>query len=669
MVKAKKIFADATHFVKIFLFRWGILVFAAILLTWYLQYRYFHNSPDETWQFLDEHAKAFWYTSFIVFFALLFIYGITRKPFVSIAILFAFITIFGYVNIAKFEFRGSPLLPEDFQLADQTGTLTKFIDVGALVRTILAVVLSLLLGAILDYLTTPYLRYLPKLPKLRGKKKPKTKRAKKKYHSLIIRKIVFTAAPRIIIILVSLFALISVTNPIMNHGGKKEDFIPEIGVHFISWSQVENYDENGFLLGFLYNIKKQSVTAPGNYSEKTIADINKNYSKIKKSDDDTSLKNADYNIIIILDESFYDPSIISDYYEVEGVDATPVLHKIQQEYPSGYMYSPDYGGGTANIEFEVLTGLSNYWANTVPYTDILTKISNITSIGKDAKEAGYKTAAIHSFTGEMYKRQIALAKEGFDKFITEEEMTHKDKEGDGDYIKDSELYAEIIDLLEKDGGKQLVFAITMQNHAPYAYGKYPHEDYKFWIPRLADDFDRHASVLSYLQTLYNSDRYLGEFLEKLESSNEKTIVLFFGDHAAGVFPDVHDNSDKSIADLSHLTPYFIWANFKTDNKNDEKISKYAEDFLSRFSVSESFIETAENINLPTTTPNCLTNTMYNLLKIEKDARQNLLDQVCIKTPILAPTYLGGNPPENEKVFKEYELLNYDILGGEQYWLK
>ena len=336
------------------------------------------------------------------------------------------------------------------------------------------------------------------------------------------------------------------------------------------------------------------------------------------------------------------------------------------------MYSPDYGGGTANIEFEVLTGLSNYWANTVPYADILTKIPDITSIGKDAKSAGYKTTAIHSFTGEMYKRQIALAKEGFDQFITENEMTHTEKEGSGDYIKDSELYTEIVELLEKSKDKQFIFAITMQNHAPYAYGKYPHEDYKFWIPRLAEDFDRHATVLSYLQTLYNADAYMGDFLDNLDKIDEKTVVLFFGDHAPGVFPDVHDSGDKTISDLSHLTPYFIWTNFDMDSapkKETSELSKNADDFIQKFSIPSSFEEIAENITLPTTAPNCLTNTMYSLLNISKNNQQKLLDAVCSKEPILTPVYLGANSPEKEKAVRDYELLNYDILGGDQYWLK
>lgn len=746
----------AGRLIKVFLLRLGILVLAAILLTWYLQYRFNGNDASYAWWFMDDKPYVFWYSSLIIFCMLMLIYGLFRGPWKSIAILFAGITIITYINIAKMNFRGTPLLPEDFQLTDQAGTLTKFIDVGELVRMILTVILALGLGFFLDYLTKDYLS-LPQLHQKNLKKWQKT--------ALFL-------APRIIIIPLALAGLISTTDFIRHHDGAQAQEVPWLHMEFLGWGQTENYRYNGFLFGFLYNLEKFELAEPEGYSEQKMAEIYQRYNQSEPAKTDpvrtetaqtdtpaaesseeaqlslttttknTSLKDSDVNIIIILNESFYDPSLIRDVYNYYGLDdpdqdVTPVLHEIQKNYPSGYMYSPDYGGGTATIEFEVLTGLSNYWAQTVPYTDLIPKMQTLTAIGNTAKAAGYQTTAIHSFTGSMYKRTIALPKEGFDRFITEDEMTHQEHDGHSDYINDRSVYQETLDILNSTDQKQLITTITMQNHAGYLYENYDPEDYEFGV----EGFGAWDGAPVYLQTVHNSDRYLGEFLDALKKVNKKTAVVFFGDHAPGVFPLVHENENKDIADLSHLTPYFVWTNYAAPDTYSDK--KYGEEFLKNFGSAFSYDEDAEfaaaelneyysklketygpptaddkpgygladdayeyfydsdkdqysarktvyydaasdsykgyrydvfaelskNVNLPTTTPNCLLNALYGVTGLEKDAFMSLLSAVCAEEPILTPTYLGSRLPKNTKALESYEYLNYDILGGDQFWLK
>ena len=128
------------------------------------------------------------------------------------------------------------------------------------------------------------------------------------------------------------------------------------------------------------------------------------------------------NVVMILNESFFDPTVsfqgvnFRDFYKYSG-DVVPNLHRIMQKYPSGYMYSLDYGGGTANIEFETFTSLTNYWIDSVPYTALLPKTGPIPSLAQDLKARKYATTAVHPFNGGMYKRNIALKNEGFDTFI------------------------------------------------------------------------------------------------------------------------------------------------------------------------------------------------------------------------------------------------------------
>lgn len=644
------------------LIRWGILVVGAVFLMWYLQYRVSENSAESAWSFWDQKPAIFWYSAMIIFCFITLLYGVFHRPFSAVAVTFAIVTIITYISNTKVSFRGVPLLPEDFQLSDQAGTLTKFIDVGVLVQVIIASILSVGLGILLDYLTKSYLRILPALPRL-SKKKPKTKKAIKARNKLIFWHIIYAAVPRVVIIPFALWGLLASTSVIIDHEAGAYQKISLIdGTDFVAWNQTVNYYRNGFLFGFLYNLNKATLEQPEDYSKSEIAKIKLEYQKETEEEPNISklkLEDADYNIIVVLNESYYDSSLIQDKYPFAGVDPLPTFHALMKKYPAGYMYSTDYGGGTANIEFEVDTSLTNYWAKTVPYTDTLPKVDDIISIAKDAKKAGYETTAIHSFTGGMYKRDFALKKEGFDKFITETEMKHQDHDGNSEYINDQAVYREVLDVLKGSKEKQLISVITMQNHAPYDKSNYDDRDYHFEF--LASDWDKDLSdaLLAYLETVYRSDLYLGEFLDNLGKLSEKTVVLFYGDHAPGIFNLTRQNEEQHDIDATQLTPYFIWSNF--DTKGDFADKKYGSSLPIDFEYSKY-------VTLPTTTPNCLTNSLYGVLNLKLNAEQILVKDACAENPILTTYYLGNKNPSG-KATKSYKLLSYDLLGGEQYWLK
>lgn len=651
-----------------FLRRWGLLAIGSIFLTWYLQYRIFGNDADAAWHSMDEKPMIFWYSTLIIFTIIVIIYGIFHRPFRTIGVGFALITIITYINNTKVSFRGTPLLPEDFQMTDQAGALTNFIDTGELTRIILASVLAVGLGFLLDYLMRYMLAYLPVYSHKdwqKRKKKAKTNAAKRKYKKTRIGRIAASVAVRIILIPLGIWGLFTTTYPIIHHEGEpivQYEWLDN--AEFASWSQVLTYEQTSFLMGFLYNIAKVDVETPKDYSEKKIDEIKNTYTKIAKAEPNASrlsLKDADYNIVIILNESFYDPTILQDNYPFSGPDPLENFHKLMETYPAGYMYSPEYGGGTANVEFEVDTGLSNFWTQTTPYTSILPKLNNVTSIAREAKASGYKTLAVHSFTSELYKRSYALPIEGFDEFITQDEMKYTERRGSsGDYINDYSIYMETLDLLKNSDQKQLVSVITMQDHAPYILDAYSEEERLYWFEDPESIGDTSYAILAYLQGVHYSDQALGEFLEQLKNSGEKTAVLFYGDHAPGVFGAANASSDKQLADRTHLTPYFVWTNFEIHDEFSNK--KYGEELSQNFGVNN------ENVTLPTVTPNCLTSNLYEVLNLRRIAEGIITRETCVESPILTPIYLAGAQPTG-KATENYHLMNYDILNGEQYWFR
>lgn len=453
-------------------------------------------------------------------------------------------------------------------------------------------------------------------------------------------------AARVVIFLLSTTIFMNITEFARHNSGERYEDVPFLGTTFTAWNQNRNYSENGFILGFLYNLQKLEVSQPDEYTDEYLAQMSEEYSKLAKNSNESRIdpKKEDISLVIILNESFYDPSVewqgkkFEDYYPHNGGEIMPNLRKIQEKYPSGIMYSTDYGGGTANIEFEALTGLSNYWQNTVPYTAIIPKLDNVSSVASILKEQGYDTLAIHPFNGGMYKRNISLMKEGFDDFITESEMDYTDHDGNSEYINDRSAYNQTLKALEENDGRQAILLITMQNHTPYNEDTY--DELKYSITDEAIDEEHRQKIATYYQSLHNSDAYLGEFIDSLEKIDKKVAVLYFGDHSAGLFDNVKDNENKQVRDLAQLTPYFVYTNYDAE-------------YQSR--------------HLPTVSPNCIVNATFNVLNWQKSARYYFLDEVCSTTPILSSSYYVDSELVDSETIKKYRLLIYDILSGKNNW--
>ena len=599
------------------------------MLTWFLEYRYFLNDMFRVWSFVFGSPLVFLFNAFLMWLLLVFVWGIIGSPIITASASWILLIIITYIHINKYYSRQTPLLPEDFQLASQASTLTKFVDYGSIIRMIIACVLIV-------FLTILFYKFAAK--KFNLVRSWNTESFLQK-HAVWMR---------VLIIAVAGGAFFVCTDFVRHHDGTRYEDIPILGTHFTAWNQNRNYDDNGFILGFLYNFQKLQLDEPDIYSESNIQKIKSEYDA-EAEEENLNRKDVakeDVNVVIILNESFYDPSVefngqkFEDYYSHTGGEILPNLRKIQKNYPSGLMYSLDYGGGTANIEFETFTSLTNYWTNTVPYTALVPKAGQIPSVAQMLKEKGYKTTAIHPFNGGMYKRNISLANEGFDTFITENEMDYKEHDGNSEYINDRSAYQQTLKVLKESDEKQMIGLITMQNHTPYNAENYEKTDFEVTAEDI--DEDKKSSIEIYYQSLHTSDQYLGEFISELDKLDKKVVVLFFGDHSAGLFDNVNSHEEKAVRDLSRVTPYFVYSNYNSGFRGKK--------------------------TLPTTTPNCMTNTMLNGLNWQKDSIYYLVDKVCEAEPILTSTYLEGREINMAGVLDDYELVTYDILGGKKYWL-
>jgi len=353
---------------------------------------------------------------------------------------------------------------------------------------------------------------------------------------------------------VSVAALASLTH-FHDPGNAFREAYEEHGAEWSPWNQSANYVHNGFVAGMLYNLPLVAMSKPPGYGPEAMQEIVARYSgvadRINRTRDPAALQ--DVNVVLVLGESFSDPT------RVEGAtlakDPIPFTRSLMQRTTSGQMWSPKYGGGTANVEFEALTGQSPAQFRpqmTTPYQMLVPGYAHFPSAVDYLEQQGLDTTAMHSFTSALYRRATVYPTLGFDEAVFQDGMTHTRRLQDNPYVSDAATYDETLARLEQARDPQFLNVVTMQNHFPMA----GHYDRPIPVQGLSDDPEAAANVEHYARGLRHSDRAMKDFIGALERSDEKTVMLFYGDHLPPVWP----RSMLTRRD-THQTPFFVYANF------------------------------------------------------------------------------------------------------------
>lgn len=328
-----------------------------------------------------------------------------------------------------------------------------------------------------------------------------------------------------------------------------------------------NYTENGFLGALTLNILSQSQTSPQEYSEQTVADILSSYSG-KASSESFSKP----NIIVILQESFWDIRQLPDCsFSADPLENYDRIVSTDGVY-SGTMLSPTFGGGTVRPEFELLTGLSADYlpSGSIPYEYISDSFESYPSL---MKKEGYRTLAIHPYLSSFYSRDEKYPLLGFDETLFNEDLLKiKEVENSirGGFTSDDSFVSYIEYFVNSSDRPLFLFGISMEGHQPYD-DKFSSAELNLKVTNPAFDEELENTVSQYAQCLADADKSLGRLISYVDSLEEDTIVIVFGDHAPSlgadkaayrqsgyISPDGLDNDDmKKI--LS--TPFFIYTNF------------------------------------------------------------------------------------------------------------
>lgn len=581
----------------------GLLVVIGVILSnLYLQWCQNNLSTELMLKFaFSWHAEKFFLGSLVLLILYLFLASLAGSLIAGATFYGVFISLLGYATYLKMLYRQEPIYPDDLKMVTQFGLLREMIGTLPFLLALLAII-----GAIALFFWQLY----------------RSIRLDKNKQRL-----------RLITLGLSIIGLLYIS-----HFNNEANLLRKAynrSALWIPYSQKMNYYNTGFVGGFLFNLRVEAMAEPEGYSEATIEKIAEKYQTKSESSE-----TEEPNIIYVMSESFSDPDHLTGI-EVLGEPLAEYYEKAQQTY-SGKMLSQNYGGGTANIEFEALTSFSMELFNpqmTTPYTMLVPKMDQIPSLVSLTKERGYDTIAIHPYDTSMYKRKDVYDTLGFDYFFDQDSMHYRDTIDNNPYISDEAAYHQILDILENSEDPQFIHLVTMQTHMPYQ-GKYLDLDYS------ASGMNT-ESMKNYLQDIAYSSRFLKEFIEQIDSLPRRTLLVFWGDHLPGLYSE--EIQEENEATTLRETEFLMW-----DSQNDW--SYEVDQITSPFYFAPNLFQRS----------GIRTTAFYELLlKLEEvlpafEKGMYLKEDVWEKELSLSQ--------EEQEIYQEYELIQYDIVEGKQYSL-
>lgn len=559
-------------------------------------------------------------------------------------------TIVAAIEHFKVEIRYEAILPADLGfLGPNTGNMLTFIPAGAHVTILVALgAFAVLLALIL------VLRHFD------GRK------------GRMIRtdNLSLNLTSRLILLLLPIlvFALycihVSTTDSLANKFSRALGDTPSM------WDSVYDAQRNGPLVAFTRQLNPKIMDKPSNYSEETMKKVAARYQKEAETINASRTNNlTDSTVVYVLSESFSDPSRVPGLKT--NKDSMPNIRKIKAGTTSGLMLSSGYGGGTANLEYMGLSGLSmaNFESSlSSPYQQLVPSQHWTPTInqlwGAPVNSLGY-----HPYESSMYSRATNYKKFGFSHFYTltgPDVIKYQDKIDESPYVSDKSSYDSALEGIKSGKTNKFIQIITMQNHMPY-HEWYENNDYTAESTTgtpLGDD--EQQSIETYQKGVEITDQATQEFLNELDALDKPVTVVFYGDHLPGIYSSASEDDNNSLA--LHLTDYFIWSN-KASSSQGNKASDAA------YSSPNFFVaQAADHMNAKVSPYLAFLTEMHSKIAAMEPPVVNKI-QGWDRIPEGQNIYLdqNGNPmstddfdKETKQLLADYKLIQYDITAGKNY---
>ncbi|MEW4353999.1 LTA synthase family protein [Streptococcus pneumoniae] len=462
------------------------------------------------------------------------VYGISNQYILGTIVNVALGIIVTIVNSLKFDLRHEPFLPADLSWWKEIGTVARFanIHIGFTITIVVLVVIAIIFFS-------------------------------HRFH-VFSNKLFQHRLHQTVIILLVLSFFMSITNVVANSKtANQKRSIPIISsinnLENLHWLEIyfglsANSRFQSLSYIWLKQLTRENMELPAHYSKGAIEELSEKYQNLAKSmNENRKSAISDQTVIYILSESFSDPR------RLEGVQSQkeiiPNISQLLKERTSGLMKADGYGGATANMEFQTLTGLPKY--NLSPYVSIMnSELAPNLTVFPSISNSFEDRVVIHLASGNNYSRRAMYSQLGFDtQIFLEENAKDRDIVNVGTYPSDESTYEKVLSELSTKKN-QFFSVLTMQNHSPWYY--YEPED----LVVTGENFTEveSSNLLSYSRLLYQTDQATKQFLDELSKIDKKITVVFYGDHLPGIYPQ---SAFSKNPDSQYLTDYFIWSNFET----------------------------------------------------------------------------------------------------------
>lgn len=461
-----------------------------------------------------------------------------------------------------------------------------------------------------------------------------------------------SAPNRLVLGVISATILIGTTNIYRSQMARQ--ILAQLGIRRLLCNPRGDARRNGILLQLFLEMPGLKCEEPDNYNETTIKKIVCGYESTNSNSiitpDARLSSHSDVNVIVVMVESFMDPADLGVEF---SKDPIPTFRALTRTSSSGYVLVPDFGRGSANSEFELLTGMSMLFLppGSCPYRQSIRRI--IPTLPWLFKEKGYRTAAIHADSSFTYSRKNVYRYMGFDNVKWLRDEVAIDRDITGRWVSDEAVIDEIISKT-KTSSPCFVFAFTEATHAPYQYGEHlgSGPDITSPMPEKAKN-----ELRAYINALHDTDRALARLVDYCKQCPDKILLTVIGDHLPPFSePDGVYSSTGYIPQIATMqienkyrVPVVMWANFETRKQN----IMCGLNFLGA--------RILENIQIAPTGFFSINNALRSHLEV--------MPPYCQGANGALADPLSGMSNDIKGVVDDYRSIQYDLLFGQQHALK
>lgn len=493
--------------------RYSLLLHAvACFLGYFVIEAISRHSVLEAAMFLGDRTLVYLYNVFLIFMTTLVVYFFRRRIFVRLVI-GVFWLFLGIVNGILLSNRVTPFTGPDLKLLKEgLGIFNKYLSPALAIVASAAVIMILVLVVLCGL----------KAPRYKGK----------------MKYVQYTFG------LIGCIVLFGVTTKLAIETRILSTYFGNIAAA---------YEDYGYPYCLSVTVFDTGVDKPNGYSKDLLDTIE------EKSNHEETDKTKLPNIVAVQLESFFDPYMVR-YLELSE-DPIPYFRSLMENYSSGLYTVPSVGAGTANTEFETLTGMSMrfFGAGEYPYKGVVKK-NPCESAASVLADLGYGTYALHNNEANFYSRRIVYEKMGFDVFTSDEYMDTQDDVNGLGWMKDKHLIKYMEASLDDTEHQDFVFAVSVQGHG--AYPSEPIDSNQTITVEGAPSEESDSMWEYYVNQIHEMDNFIKGLVEMLDARGEDTVLLLYGDHLPTMGLAETDMENFNL----FTTQYVIWDNMGLERK-------------------------------------------------------------------------------------------------------